>query len=110
MEVGDSLVAAGFREPVMDTERITLHYPGLGELAREARARRGDPIELRARVSAVPVAPEAVGPERVKRHQDHVAAGTVEGIPSRGGRAIASGQTDPGDDQEGRHRIVTFRE
>jgi malonyl-CoA O-methyltransferase len=35
MEVGDSLVAAGFREPVMDTERITLHYPGLGELARE---------------------------------------------------------------------------
>jgi malonyl-CoA O-methyltransferase len=35
MGVGDALLAAGFREPVMDMERITLHYADLGELARE---------------------------------------------------------------------------
>lgn len=41
MEVGDALVAAGFREPVMDMERITLHYPSLEALARELEATGG---------------------------------------------------------------------
>ena len=35
MEVGDALVAAGFREPVMDMERITLEYPSQEALVRE---------------------------------------------------------------------------
>lgn len=35
MEIGDALVAAGFREPVMDMERITLHYPDPDALAHE---------------------------------------------------------------------------
>jgi malonyl-CoA O-methyltransferase len=38
LEVGDALVAAGFREPVMDTEKITLHYPRLEALAAELEA------------------------------------------------------------------------
>ena len=35
MEIGDALAAAGFREPVMDMEQITVHYPSLEALARE---------------------------------------------------------------------------
>jgi len=35
MEIGDALVALGFQEPVMDMERITVHYPSLEALARE---------------------------------------------------------------------------
>lgn len=35
MQVGDALMAAGFREPVMDMERITVQYPGLAALTRE---------------------------------------------------------------------------
>jgi malonyl-CoA O-methyltransferase len=35
LEVGDALVAAGFKEPVMDVERITLHYPSVTAMARE---------------------------------------------------------------------------
>jgi len=35
MQVGDALMAAGFREPVMDTERITVQYSGLDALVRE---------------------------------------------------------------------------
>jgi len=35
LEIGDALMAAGFREPVMDSERITLHYPSLDALAQE---------------------------------------------------------------------------
>jgi len=35
LEIGDGLVAAGFREPVMDAERITMHYPSLDALLRE---------------------------------------------------------------------------
>jgi malonyl-CoA O-methyltransferase len=35
MQVGDALMAAGFREPVMDMERITLQYPGLAAMTRE---------------------------------------------------------------------------
>jgi malonyl-CoA O-methyltransferase len=38
LEVGDALVAAGFREPVMDMEKITLHYPGFEALAGELEA------------------------------------------------------------------------
>jgi malonyl-CoA O-methyltransferase len=38
LEVGDALVAAGFREPVMDMEKITLHYPRLEALAGELEA------------------------------------------------------------------------
>jgi malonyl-CoA O-methyltransferase len=38
LEVGDALVAAGFREPVMDTEQITLFYPSLAALAEELEA------------------------------------------------------------------------
>jgi len=38
MEVGDALFAAGFREPVMDTERITLQYPDLKSMMLEMEA------------------------------------------------------------------------
>jgi len=35
MQIGDALMAAGFREPVMDMERITVQYSGLAALTRE---------------------------------------------------------------------------
>lgn len=35
LEIGDALVAAGFRDPVMDMESITLQYPDLDALVRE---------------------------------------------------------------------------
>jgi malonyl-CoA O-methyltransferase len=38
MELGDALFAAGFREPVMDTERITLQYPDLKSMMLELEA------------------------------------------------------------------------
>lgn len=38
LEIGDALTAAGFREPVMDVDRITLDYPSLGALADELEA------------------------------------------------------------------------
>lgn len=42
LEVGDALVAAGFREPVMDMEQITLRYPSLEALAEELEATATD--------------------------------------------------------------------
>lgn len=42
-DVGDALVAAGFADPVMDMERLTLTYAGLPDLLREWRALRGAP-------------------------------------------------------------------
>ena len=38
LEVGDALMAAGFQEPVMDTERITLSYPDIDALICELQA------------------------------------------------------------------------
>jgi malonyl-CoA O-methyltransferase len=38
MEIGDALVAAGFREPVMDMEVITLRYPDLEAMFKELEA------------------------------------------------------------------------
>jgi len=38
LEVGDALMAAGFREPVMDMEIITLQYPSLGAMIEELEA------------------------------------------------------------------------
>jgi malonyl-CoA O-methyltransferase len=38
LEVGDALLAAGFREPVMDMEVITLQYPRLEAMAEELEA------------------------------------------------------------------------
>jgi len=38
MEIGNALVAAGFREPVMDMEDITLSYPDLNAMFRELEA------------------------------------------------------------------------
>lgn len=37
-DVGDALVAAGFDEPVMDSETITVDYPGFDELLAELEA------------------------------------------------------------------------
>jgi malonyl-CoA O-methyltransferase len=37
-DVGDALVAAGFTAPVMDSERVTLTYPGAAALLAELRA------------------------------------------------------------------------
>ncbi len=34
-DVGDLLVTAGFSEPVMDSEHITLRYPGIGQMVAE---------------------------------------------------------------------------
>jgi malonyl-CoA O-methyltransferase len=36
-DIGDELVAAGFREPVMDAERLTLEYPDVMSLMRELK-------------------------------------------------------------------------
>jgi malonyl-CoA O-methyltransferase len=36
-DFGDALLRAGFAEPVMDTERLTVTYPGLGALLEELR-------------------------------------------------------------------------
>lgn len=36
-DVGDSLVAAGFADPVMDAERVTLTYPDFGAVLRDLR-------------------------------------------------------------------------
>jgi malonyl-CoA O-methyltransferase len=36
-DVGDELLAAGFREPVMDAERLTLEYPDVMSLMRELK-------------------------------------------------------------------------
>ncbi len=36
-DLGDALVRAGFAEPVMDTERLTITYPGVEALSRELR-------------------------------------------------------------------------
>ena len=38
MVVGDALVAAGFSEPVMDMEVITVNYPSLDAMHRELEA------------------------------------------------------------------------
>ena len=38
LELGDALAAAGFREPVMDIDTVTLTYPGLDALAAELEA------------------------------------------------------------------------
>jgi malonyl-CoA O-methyltransferase len=35
LEIGDALTATGFREPVMDVDRITLDYPSLAAMGRE---------------------------------------------------------------------------
>jgi len=37
-DLGDMLVAAGFAAPVMDTETITLTYPGIDAMAADLRA------------------------------------------------------------------------
>lgn len=37
-DIGDSLLAAGFRDPVLDAELITLTYPGLAALLQELHA------------------------------------------------------------------------
>ena len=38
LDIGNALVAAGFQEPVMDSERITLNYPGFDALLKELEA------------------------------------------------------------------------
>jgi malonyl-CoA O-methyltransferase len=38
LQVGDALMAAGFQEPVMDAERITVSYPDIDSLLRELKA------------------------------------------------------------------------
>ena len=38
LEIGDALMAAGFREPVMDTEKIVLSYSRLDDLLNELEA------------------------------------------------------------------------
>jgi malonyl-CoA O-methyltransferase len=38
MEVGDALAAAGFREPAMDRDLITMHYPSLQAMMAELEA------------------------------------------------------------------------
>jgi malonyl-CoA O-methyltransferase len=37
-DVGDELVRAGFREPVMDADRLTLEYPSLAAMLTELEA------------------------------------------------------------------------
>ena len=50
LQVGDALMAAGFQEPVMDAERITVSYPDIDSLVRELEA-TGTSGFLRGRTS-----------------------------------------------------------
>ncbi len=38
LQIGDALMAAGFQQPVMDAERITVNYPDIDSLVRELEA------------------------------------------------------------------------
>ncbi len=38
LQIGDALMAAGFQQPVMDAERITVSYPDIDSLVRELEA------------------------------------------------------------------------
>ena len=58
LDIGNALVAAGFQEPVMDAERITLNYPDIDALVNELEATgnallmsgRQDLTEIRGRL------------------------------------------------------------
>ncbi len=47
-DLGDALVHAGFAEPVMDTERLTVTWPNATQLLNELRALGGNPLRGRA--------------------------------------------------------------
>jgi malonyl-CoA O-methyltransferase len=53
-DVGDALVGAGFAEPVMDTERLTVTWTDPLRMATELRALGGDPSRGRPRGLATP--------------------------------------------------------
>jgi malonyl-CoA O-methyltransferase len=53
-DVGDALVGAGFADPVMDTERLTVTWSDPARLLAELRALGGDPSRGRARGLATP--------------------------------------------------------
>jgi malonyl-CoA O-methyltransferase len=55
-DVGDALVAAGFAEPVMDAERLTVTWGDPGRLLAELRALGGDARRGRPRGLATPAA------------------------------------------------------
>jgi malonyl-CoA O-methyltransferase len=68
-DFGDALLRAGFAEPVMDTERLTVTYPDLGALLGEIRgsgsrnvaAGRPRGLTSRARGETVRARGEALG-------------------------------------------------
>lgn len=53
-DIGDALVAAGFSEPVMDTERLTVTWSDPGRLFEELRSLGGDARRTRPRGLATP--------------------------------------------------------
>jgi malonyl-CoA O-methyltransferase len=55
-DIGDALVAAGFAEPVMDAERLTVTWTDPPRLLADLRALGGDPRRTRPRGLATPAA------------------------------------------------------
>jgi len=53
-DIGDALMAAGFAEPVMDTERLTVTWTDPARLLAELRALGGDALRSRRRGLATP--------------------------------------------------------
>lgn len=62
-DIGDELLAAGFREPVMDAERLTLDYPDVLSLMRELKG-LGEHNVARERFSGL------TGKKRLKKMQE----------------------------------------
>lgn len=54
-DIGDALLAAGFAEPVMDTERLTVTWTDPDRLLAELRALGGDALRTRRKGLATPV-------------------------------------------------------
>jgi len=71
-DIGDALVRAGFAEPVMDTERLTVTWQDAGRLLADLRGLGGDARPGRPRGLATP------------RQRDRLLAGLARGLGGRG--------------------------
>ena len=97
LQIGDALMAAGFREPVMDMERITLQYPAPAALLQELECTGSSQLirgwsECRAqqtKLEATLVAPRSEGRAPVTFE---VLYGTAFGPPEGQPRRTAGGE------------------
>lgn len=86
-DVGDALVAAGFSEPVMDTERLTVTWRDAATLLAELRGLGGNPRRGRARGLSTPRQLAAA----LARLESAGASSPASGADSAPGPAQASG-------------------